>query len=576
MKSRKLFYCTLGAAAMASFSLVGCENDDVYKVGAPSNLQALIDEAAAKAAAANKRGESAEGPYRIGELDYSTAYWSVFSKYYTVGRADTLNIVFANSNGKSSNNYNNWVMGITNNADIMSGEGYVEYYVPRADRWDNLNDARGVNTPYDGSVASLDSDDAWKKWRADMDGATVTVQVIRDEKGVMTLNTTAVATDGKTKHTMSTTSNAEVGAAIPDQDSIRVFFSVDHCYLNFSYSNKEGKLDPKSVVITGDVAPVSMKITDAPETVEIGNDNFWGKAKATVTFENGQTIVADSADLTFTVVPDMKELGKKVVVATYNKTMQGVFCVPVTAYYTLEVVNPIVKIAAKYNGSALYFADGCASVVASASDFEVTGTYSDDATVVLKTDEFTLSALEAKAGTQKVTVSYKGMSSVLTDEVDVEVKSVSGSGMMVGLEDMSTPWWAHFTPDWKVASGAESSVELTCNSLCTNNWCSPCVILRSSLKAEYIVVRMDNFGWGDGWDAAVKECDWNWDTYQAGQNKARVVVTVKNVGDGTAVVRYDVTHENGDKFFQQYSNIAVNADDLNFALVCEGSNMLFD
>lgn len=563
------------AMVLASAMFVGCEEDGIYKVNAPSDLQTKIDAIAAELAAKENaaKKESAEESYRIGETDYSSAYWSGFSKYYQVAKNDTLEITFVNSNGGSSANYNNWVMGISNDVNI-GGEGYVEYFVPRADRWDNLNTDKTV---YDGSVTGLGDDDAWKQWRKDMDGAVVTVKVIRDNDGKMFLYTTAVSSDGKVTHTMNTTSNAEVGADIPNQDVIRVFFSVDHCYLNFTYSNKEGGLDPKSVIITGDVAPVEMTITGYPTTVEIGNTNFWGKAVATVKYENGQSAAVDSAKLSFTVVPDMSELGKKVVVVTYNQTMQGVFCAPVSAYYTLEVVNPIVSISAAYNGSALLYAEGCAALAPNNADFTVEATYSDGTTTTLQNDKFSVSSAQAKEGKQKVTVSYVGLSSTLTSEVEIDVKPINGSGIMVGLEDCSTPWWAHFTPDWKVAGGSEASVTFTCNSNGLNNWHSPCVVLRDSSKAtEYVVVRMDSFGWGSGWEACEKTSDWNWDIFASSIDKSRITITVKNDGNGKALIRYDVVYSNGEAHFEQYADIAVNSDDLNFALVCEGSNLLFD
>ena len=50
MKTTKLIWYALYATVLIAFSLVGCEEVDIYKIDAPSDLQAKIDSiAAAKA-----------------------------------------------------------------------------------------------------------------------------------------------------------------------------------------------------------------------------------------------------------------------------------------------------------------------------------------------------------------------------------------------------------------------------------------------------------------------------------------------------------------------------------------------
>ena len=50
MKLSKLLRYVLGVAVLAAFSLVGCEEMDIYSINSPSDLQARIDSiAAAKA-----------------------------------------------------------------------------------------------------------------------------------------------------------------------------------------------------------------------------------------------------------------------------------------------------------------------------------------------------------------------------------------------------------------------------------------------------------------------------------------------------------------------------------------------
>ncbi len=109
------------------------------------------------------------------------------------------------------------------------------------------------------------------------------------------------------------------------------------------------------------------------------------------------------------------------------------------------------------------------------------------------------------------------------------------------------------------------------------NWHSPCVIMRRADLSEYCVVRMDNFGWGDSYEGTVAESNWNFDSFASMQNMSMVTITVTNNGNGTAEVLYEVTYPNGEEHFQKYTNIAVDGEDLQAALVTEESYLvLFD
>ena len=113
-------------------------------------------------------------------------------------------------------------------------------------------------------------------------------------------------------------------------------------------------------------------------------------------------------------------------------------------------------------------------------------------------------------------------------------------------------------------------------SRAAENFHSPCVILRNAALAEYAVFRMDHFGWGTSWtDAVVKTSNWNWDFFKPNLTYSLVTITVKNNGDGTANVKYDVVYPNGENHFQYYTNITVDSADLQTALVLESSYLVF-
>ena len=144
----------------------------------------------------------------------------------------------------------------------------------------------------------------------------------------------------------------------------------------------------------------------------------------------------------------------------------------------------------------------------------------------------------------------------------------------MGANDFSTAWWTAFSDDYSVASGASKTFKLYCYSNEINNWNSPCTILRKTDLTEYGVVRMDNFGWGNGYATATLTNDWNWDTFKSNINGAQVSITVTNNGDNSADVLYNVTYVNGESHFQKYEGITIDSADLNCALVTEGSYLV--
>ena len=111
------------------------------------------------------------------------------------------------------------------------------------------------------------------------------------------------------------------------------------------------------------------------------------------------------------------------------------------------------------------------------------------------------------------------------------------------------------------------------------NWNNFVVILQNVADAhsaddnadykEYVVVRADNFGWGDSYEGATADCDWNWDTVQADIDGADVELTVTNNGD-TADVVAKVTSAEGTTYNQSYTGIAIDGD-LYYCLTVDGS-----
>lgn len=149
----------------------------------------------------------------------------------------------------------------------------------------------------------------------------------------------------------------------------------------------------------------------------------------------------------------------------------------------------------------------------------------------------------------------------------------------VGKNDYTQGWWTTFSDIHEVKAGETKT--FTFKNYHTNlsyaNWNNGAVILQNTSKGhsvtgtengidpvdgykEYAVVRLDNFGWGSGYDnKAVPECDWNWDAFKDATHGATVECAITNHGT-TADIVMTITALDGTVYHQSYKNIAVDGD----------------
>lgn len=311
---------------------------------------------------------------------------------------------------------------------------------------------------------------------------------------------------------------------------------------------KNAYLIPSKITAVEDVEPVSITVQGAPTFVELGNNNFWGDAVATVTFADGSTARVDSADLSFNVIPDMTTIGMKTVVVAYNKTKQGEYTKAVSTIYKLEVTNPVVSLEVTTMPLiTTYYYFNADPIIFNTTGLVVTATYSDGTKPSFQTHRFSLARFRLQRVSQGVLISYARATKTVSTTCLTHRKGIG----QVGNTDFSSGWWTAFSPDYKVASGASKTITMYCYSDNLANWHSPCTILRKTDKTENAVVRMDSFGWGAGYGTAILTSDWNWDNSHPASTDPRVAITVKNNGNNTADVSYDVTYATGEKHFQE-------------------------
>lgn len=163
---------------------------------------------------------------------------------------------------------------------------------------------------------------------------------------------------------------------------------------------------------------------------------------------------------------------------------------------------------------------------------------------------------------------------VAADHSDVEI-----TGTLVGAQDCSTPFWTEFSDVVAVPEGESVTANFKNYTSELENWNNFVVILQNVADAhsaddnadykEYVVVRADNFGWGDSYEGTTAACDWNWDTFKADIDGADVELTITNNG-GTADVVAKVTSAEGTTYNQSYTGIAIDGD-LYYCLTVDGS-----
>lgn len=566
---KKLMLRLLAVAAFVASVSVSCSEISFIEINPPADLQSKID----SIAEANKKPESDTTWFTIatalvGAEDNSSAWWTEFSDYFPVVQGRRTVLEFYN-HGKGVDNWNNY------NVCLASGErdsdGYAEFFVLRADTygWGN-GDYNGAMFKND--YPDVDGDgDIWNDFRTLMQGAYTKIEIDYASAGTAFVYTTAIATDGTEIH--QTYEQPVTGMELV------AFLIADGSHMNMvkAYSI------PSQIQEIPDEMAASISVSGTPAAIEIGSTDFWGNGVATVTFTDGSTAVADTADITF-VVPDLSTVGTKTILYSYSRTKQGNYGKAVAGTYTLEVTNSIVALEAS---ATAYLIGGAKYVTLAPGAVKVVAEYADGTKAPLKTSQFTVAFTDDK-------LVYEGVEGTYEEAFTVTYTSASGSVIetkgaltiaksahpaqteMVGLEDNTTPWWVHFSHDWTVAPYEMQTVSMKLGSNELNNWHSPCTILRKADMAEYGVVRMDHYGWGDGYAAATVTSNWNWDTFLPNLDGAEIAITVANNGDNTASIRYHVILANGDVHFQYFDGFAVDSADLQFAIVVEGAHLIFD
>ena len=590
---RKLVYVccsiTLGLMALSS-----CEGGELYDVNAPDWISEKVDSIANSKK--DPEEEVLEGMqedvYSFGNADYTSGFWTAFSKYYVVPDGQKWHGVFnLNINPADNTYYKNFALVITNDAD-RGGEGYTEY---GAYRFDTTNDTLAYNSQwgshlffkYTSSTLMLSPVDNLDETVQKL-GGKVTLTVDRTNENAFSIKIqNASAT--KTYKQPYKLPNLNADAS---NTNIRCFLVPEGSYINFLQSNI---VPIGGLTSAEDKNPLSMVLQNVPDQVNVGTtlEEAVSGITAIISFEEGVTKTVTAEELQFTAIPNMEELGTKTLVAIYNKTFKGENCdQPIVANATFEVVEKIVSIEVTAQPSHVQYYYYTSAATEALTDrtmafdptgMEVTATYANGSSRVIDSSKLSFSVVPAKVGSQTVTITAdEGVTAKINVTVsESAVSAVNNSASIIGAEDNSTAFWGAFSDNFNVPVGETKSITFTNYSSLAGNWNHFVVVLRNTALAEYGVVRADNYGWGNGYDGNANlvtgGTQGDWATWLAGMNGAQVTVYVTNCGNSTADIQAVMTGTTGTTSTQYYLGInTVDPADLNFALTVDGSHLIFD
>lgn len=535
-----------------------------------------------------------EDVYTFGNTDFTSGFWTAFSKYYVIPDGEKWNAVFnLHINPAADTKYfKNFALIISNDVD-RGGEGYAEYGAIRFDVTgspETYNSQWGdhIDFQYVSGTLLLNPDENETDPNLQSLGGKVTLTVDRTSESTFTVK----MTNGTATKTYAQPYKEENLNADASNTNIRCFLVPEGSYIDFQQTN----IEPIGGLTSAqDKNPISMELQNVPDQVIVGTplESAMTNISAIVTFEEGVTKTVPVSELYISTIPDMEQPGIKSLVAIYNKTFKGENCEqPIVANATFEVVEQIVSIEVTTQPShTLYYyytSEATQSLTDRTMAFDPTGmvvtaTYSDGSSRVVDNAKLSFSTVLAKAGSQTVIITTTtGEEVTATVEITVSESTASvvkNSTNMVGAEDNSTAFWGAISDDFNVPIGETKYITFTNYSSQANNWNNFAVILRKTdITAEYAVVRADNYGWGNGYAACIHNgTQGEWSTWLAGMNGAKVTVYVTNCGNSVADIQTVMESTTGTTSTQYYLGInTVDSSDLNFALTVDNCHLVFN
>ena len=587
------------SAAFGLFALTGCEGGEIFEVNAPDWISDKVQEIEDE----NKQEEEVlegmmEDVYSFGNTDYTSGWWTAFSKYYVIPDGQKWNAVFNLHLNPTDNTYfKNFVLIFTNDDySVRNGDGYKEYAAIRFDYAEGKNSqwcpegTDYIDVSYVSSTLVLNPtslEDGEQDPNVQKLSGRVIITVDRTDENAFKVK----MTNGEVTKTYEQPYQWENLNSDPSNTNIRCFLTVEGSYIDFLQTN----IEPiGGCTSAADKNPVSMVLKNVPDEVEAGTDVTEAMAGVTaeVTFEEEVTKTVTASELSFSAIPDMNTAGEKTLVAVYNKTFKGENCdSPIMANAKFNVVENILSIAVKNqptNQTYYYYTSKATeSMQGRTLAFDPTGmvviaTTSSGRTRELDNSKLTFSTIPAEAKTHTVTITA---SEGITTTVDItvresQVSQITNYNGTVGETNNTTGFLAAYSNNFEVSVGETKSVKFKNYSDGAANWNNFIVVLRNSGNGELGVFRADNYAMRNGVEytnAFKSGGQSDWAAWLANmKDGGDVTVYVTNCGNGTADIQVIMVGTDSTNYYQYYLGIdQIDPDDLYFALSVEKAHLVF-
>ena len=579
-----------------------------------------------------------EDLYTIGNTDYSTPWWSQFSKDYQVADGQLWRAQFdLHINPYAINTWANFALIITNDEVRGSNSNYREYGALRFDHQPSGNSEWGdyIDRSYVTSTLTFQDD---MDGRVQQLGGRVTLTVDRTNPQAFTVTiSNGIVT--KTYSQPYAMPNLNTDA---QNTNMRFFIVPERSYIDFLASNIE---PVGGYTSSADKQPLSMTLSNVPTRVLIGSslEQAMANVTACVQFEENVSRQVTAADLQFSVSPDMTTPGVKTLTATYAKTYHGeaaqqavsataTFTVIADSYTTIGAtdystpfwgahsdaikVRPnetFVSTFTNYTSGAniwnnfvivLHAADNSEYACLRADNYGWGSGYENNPNLQtgpgLSDWQAWLAAMNGAKVTAYVTNNGDGTADINFDMLGNDGKqyqqyykgitinaddfyfhyTVEGCFIefndQVGASDNSSQFWSQHSSKYNVPEGKTVTRRFK-NSAGAQNWNNFILTLTKADQTEYACLRADNYGWGNCYDSCTPVCNHSdWPTWLQAMDGAMCTVSVTNNGT-TADVRCVMQGTNGTTYTQDYIGLSpIEADNLYMGFTIDSNNIVFE
>ena len=540
--------------------MTSCEGGDLFSIDSPDWISAKADSIAAEKAKNQGGEEEIEGlqedVYNIGKEDLTSGFWTL-GKTYVIPAGQKWIAQFNLTVNPDNKYYKNFYIAINRfNGDLGDEFGVIRFDndPTKNSEWNTVGtdiDRSLVGGDFQNSSGDDDIDASVQK----MNGK-ITLTVDRANGGLFIKMTNGTLTKTYTQTTPFPSSNSE--------DDICCRVGVEGSLVSFIGSTVE---PIGGFTSAEDKLPLSMKLNGVPKKVLQGAalEEAFANVTATVQFEQEVSKEVPASDLTFQDIPDMNSLGKKYLVAVYNKSYKGESCQPVIAYAEFEIVDKMfTSLGATDNSTGWWgahsdnikvgpnetFVSSFTNYTSGANNwnnFVIVLCKADNSEyAVVRADNYGwgngyaactpmgnqgnwatwLAAMDGAKVTTYVTNNgdgtadvkavmvgndgntytqeYTGINTIDPDDFYFRF-TVDGCHLefdnVLGADDNSTGWWGAHSEMIQVPVGKTCSTRIRNYTNGQNNWNNFVVVLTRADNSEYAVVRADNYGWGECYGA---------------------------------------------------------------------------